>query len=66
MKTLTSKQIALNESYICLQRAESKLNRMREIGWFLLAKTNESKKQSINEQFQIIESYKHLINILSK
>ena len=66
MKTLTSKQITLNESYISLQRAESKLNRMREIGWFLLARTNESKKQSINEQFMIIESYKHLINILSK
>ena len=66
MTTLTEKQTALNTAELSLQRVIAKITRMRETGYFLLARTNESKREAINEQLRLKQSYEHLIKILSK
>jgi hypothetical protein len=60
-----NKETALNEAKLSLQRVTERLTRMRETGWFLLARTNEAKRETINEQLRLKQSYEHLITILS-
>lgn len=54
-------QEALKESVKMLEIAEATLTRMRERGFYLLARTSQSHADLINQQISKIKSYTRLI-----